>query len=342
MAVPASTTVTFSQVGIREQLANVINNIMPEETPFYSMCRSSSASSRTPEWMREVDADPVPTNAVVEGDDVANDSGGQPTRLKNVTQIFDKVVGVSSTSRAVTAAGRSDELRKQLAQKGRELKRDIETRFQGNYASVLGNASTAGQCGGAEAFIASNASRGATGANGGYNTGTGIIDAATDGTLRVVTETLFKDVIADAWTNGGEPTVVLCGAKMKQKISSTFTGVAALSNEVGNPNRVVSVGAVDFYRSDFGQHKIVPTRLGSYGTGRTRPYRPSTVAEYDTANRSILVLTPRVWAKRFLQPIQQKEIATLGHSDRRMIYCEVTLECSEERANGIVADVKVA
>ena len=342
MAVPSNTQQTFSAVGVREQLANVIFNTMPTETPLFTMSKKVNVGSRTPEWQRSVDGDPAPTNATVEGDDIANDATVQPERLKNVTQLYDKVAQVSSTMQAVNTAGRGNEMAYQMAMRGRELKRDIESRWQGNFASVLGNASTAGQAAGAEAYITTNSSRGATGANGGFNSGTGLIAAAQDGTTRVITEDLFKGVIANVWINGGEDAMVLCGPRMKQKISSSFTGVATQYNAIDGQKRVLIQGGIDLYRSDFGIHKIVPTRLGSYGTGRTRPYRPSGSTEEEVANRTVLVLDPKSWTTAFLQPIQQKPLAEQGHSIRRMLWCEATLECADERTNGVLADVKVA
>ncbi len=341
MTVPSETVQTFAMVGVREQLSDVIVNIMPMETPVFSMAKKLKIASRSPEWQRDVDADPVPTNAAVEGDDVGNDAGSQPQRLKNYVQLFDKVVQVSTTANAVNAAGRSSELKMQMAKKGREIKRDIESRINGNYASVVGNASTAGQCAGIEAYLTTNVSRGNNGADGGFQDNDGLIDIATDGDLRTITEDLFKDVISNCWTNGGEPSIILCGPKMKQKISSTFTGIASQQNEINGSNKVVIYGAADIYKSDFGTHKIMPTRLGCYGTGRTdRVYRPSSSAEHQAVNRTILVLTPSTWSVAFLQPIKQEPLAKLGHSERRMLSAELTLECSEERANGAVADVK--
>lgn len=343
MSVPSSTVQTFAMVGVREQLSDVIVNIMPAETPIYTMAKKIKIGSRSPEWQRDVDDDPVPTNAVVEGDDIGNDAGSQPERLKNYVQLFDKVVQVSSTANSVNTAGRANEMKYQMAKKGRALKRDIEARINGNYASVIGNASTAGQCAGVESFLVSNTSRGSGGADGGFNSGTGLIDVATDGTTRVVTEQMFKDVISDCWTNGGEPSLIVCGPKMKQKISSTFTGIATQQNDINGQSKVIIYGAADIYKSDFGTHKIMPTRLGCYGTGRTdRVYRPSSSAELEACNRSILVLTPSTFSVAMLQPIKQEPLAKNGHSERRMIFAELTLECSEERANGIVADVKTA
>lgn len=42
------------------------------------------------------------------------------------------------------------------------------------------------------------------------------------------------------------------------------------------------------------------------------------------------------WSAQYLQPIQQEELAKTGHSDRRLLYTEVTLCAKEPKANGKV------
>ena len=44
MGVPSNTTETYSRVGIREDLADVIYNISPVETPFISNAGKGSAT----------------------------------------------------------------------------------------------------------------------------------------------------------------------------------------------------------------------------------------------------------------------------------------------------------
>lgn len=336
MAVPANTVQTFAMVGIREDLSDVITMTDPTETPFYSGISKGSAKNRTPEWQVDTLAAPNPANANIEGDDADNDAGTQPVRIRNVMQLFDKVMQVSSTARAVETAGRADELVYQVVKRGKELKRDMEARFTGNFASVLGAAGTAGQAAGAEAYLTSNVSRGGgapAGANGGYNSGTGLIAAATDAaTTRQATEALLKDVIAAAWTNGGDPKVIMVNGAMKQRFSS-FPGIATQFNALSQTGKNTIVGAADVYKSDFGVHTIIPNRFMSYGTGRA-----TTSAG---RNRSALVLDMSSWEVSFLQPMKTVDLAKNGHSDRKMIFAECTLECSDEKKNGILADIVV-
>jgi hypothetical protein len=53
MGVPSNTTETFSRVGIREDLADVIYNISPVETPFISNAGKGTATQTNHEWQTD-------------------------------------------------------------------------------------------------------------------------------------------------------------------------------------------------------------------------------------------------------------------------------------------------
>lgn len=331
MAAPTNTVQTFAMIGIREQLSDAIMNIAPTETPFTTAVKKGTCKSRTPEWLRDTLRAPNPANVTVEGDDPTGDAQSHPERLKNVTQIFDELVIVSDTARSVDTAGRGDELKYHVAKAGRAIKRDMEMRFLGNYASVLGNSTTGGQMAGVEAWLTTNVSRGATGANGGFNSGTGLVAAATDGTDRAYTEALLKPVIKSVWDAGGEPSIIMMSGAKKQT-NSAFTGIAQQTNDVNDNNKVVIYGSADLYKSDFGIHKLVPNRfIGASAT------RTPTNGLYP--GDSVLILDPATWEIKFLQPFGVTEVARTGHSEKRLLKAEVTLACKEERGNGVVADL---
>jgi hypothetical protein len=319
MTVPSNTVQSFATVGIREDLSDAISNIDPTETPLYSRFKKGKCDNRTPEWQIDTRRDADATNAKVEGDEATNIVTTQPTRLKNVVQLFEGTVSVSTTAMAVKTAGRADEMDYQVALEGEALKRDIEARISGNYASVLGNASTAGQMGGFEGWITTNDSRGGgAGAQGGYNTGTGLVVAATDGDTRAFTETLFKGVIKSAWNSGAKIPLVVLGGSNKQ-VMSGFAGIADNTNEVKNSDTVTIVGAADVYVSDYGRHAIIASRL--------------------SRDRSALLVDPNYWEVLFLQAFKRSPLATTGHFKREMLSAECTLKCKNEKANGIVADL---
>ena len=53
MAVPTNTRLTFSAIGIREDLSNIIYNIAPTETPFLSGCGRETADNTNFEWQTD-------------------------------------------------------------------------------------------------------------------------------------------------------------------------------------------------------------------------------------------------------------------------------------------------
>lgn len=331
MAVPTNTVQTFAMVGIREDLSDVISNIAPMDTTFYSTVRKGKAKNRSPEWLKDSLANPDPTNANIEGDDVTADASQQPTRLKNYVQLFDKVVSVSSTAQAVDTAGREDELKYQTAKRGKEIKRDMEQRFLGNYASVVGAAGTAGQCAGVEAWLTTNVDRGATGANGGFQVGTGLVTAATDGTARPFTEALLKSVLKRIWDAGGDPSMVLMSGTKKQT-ASAFAGIATQYRDNPQAKPVSILGAAAIYISDFGELKLVANRYVGAAAART-----PTNGLYP--GQTALILDPAKWEIAFLQPFKTENLAKTGHNDKKLLSAEVTLKSIDEAGNGAVADL---
>ena len=96
MAVPANTVQSYTQVNIKEDLRDVIYDISPSETPFYSACKKGTAKSTTHEYLTDA-LRAAGANAHVEGDDTVAELRTEQTRLANVTQIFKNAVSVSGT-----------------------------------------------------------------------------------------------------------------------------------------------------------------------------------------------------------------------------------------------------
>lgn len=318
--VAANTIQTMTRVGNREDLADIIYNISPTETPFITAIGRTKADAVYHEWQTDVLADANPNNKVVQGDDLANGNRAATSRVGNYTQIMHKTVGTSTTQRAVRSAGRSDEHNYQLAKAGKELKRDMEARFTGNYAAVPPTSSVEGELAGALAWMRTNVSRAGSPAANPTLSGTtqGYPNAgATNGPQRAFTETLLTDVLSAAWTAGGDPSMVIMGATQKKK-ASTFSGIAQQRRETGN-KRVTIVGAADVYVSDFGEVQFVPDRFCS--------------------TRDALVIDPQYWSIATLDPMQRRKLAITGLADRDAMYCEITLRCNNEAASGVVADL---
>lgn len=323
MSVPSGTMQTYQQVGIREQLADMIYDISPTETPFLSNAKRGKATNRKAEWQLDSLAAANGDNKTIEGDDATTDTAAPTSRLNNYTQLMDKVVRTSSTADAVSTAGRKKELSYQITKRSKELKRDMEARLTGNYASTAGAAGSARELGGLESWYATNTSRGGSaGASGGFSSTTGVTVAATDSTTqRTFTEALLKDVIRQCWESGGDPTMIMVGSFNKQK-ASAFSGIASLYRDTNGKNsakQISIIGGADLYISDFGEHKIVPNRF--------------------SRSRTAHVLDMEYWEVQYLQPFSIVPLAKTGHSERRMLSAEFTLCSKNEAASGVVADL---
>lgn len=317
MAVPSNTIQNVARVGVREDLDDKIAELFPDETPFMKAIGRSKASNTYTEWQTDGLTAANPANAMIQGDDYVNAVRANTVRVGTHTQIFTKVVGASSTVEWTNKAGRRSELARELMKSGREIRTDQETRFVGNYASVAAAAGVAGLTAGAQAWLTTNVSRGATGANGGF--AASIVAAATNGTTRAYTEALLKTVLLGIWNNGGNAKMVITNGAQKQA-EAAFAGLAI--NRIDNsPNggQLTIVAGADVYQSDFGKIAFVPDRFADV--------------------RSALVIDPEYWDIAVGEALVTEEIAKTGAATRKALRTEVALRCLNQAASGVVADL---
>ncbi len=315
MTVPSQTIQAVGRVGVREDLADKIFQLFPDDCPFTGMIGRGTATSTFTEWQTDSLAAANADNKNVQGDDVANANRANTTRVGTYTQISTKVVGVSTTVEAVNKAGRKSELARELMKSGRELNTDIEKRASGNYASVAPTSSVAGETAGALAWIKTNTDLGASGANGGYSAG--IVSAATNGTQRAITETMLKSVLQSAWTQGGNPKAVIVSGAQKQAMAA-FAGLAVNRRETKD-NRLTIVAGADFYVSDFGEIQFVPSRFCS--------------------TRDALIVDPEYWDIADLDGLVVEDLAQTGLSKRKLMRREWALRARNEKASGAIRDL---
>ncbi len=311
MAQPTNTFDTYDSIGEREDLADVIYNISPTDTPFLSSAAKTQATAVLHEWQTDSLAAASTSNAVIEGDEATHDAVTPTTRLSNSCQIMDKTVVITGTQEAVDKAGRASELAYQIAKRAKELKRDMEAMLTTNNAEVTGGSSTARELGSLGSWVVTNddlASDGASGAGAGNA-------AHTDGTQRVFTEAQLKSVIKNVWNQGGDPTMIMVGPFNKQKLSG-FTGNSTRFDAGADATLYTSV---DVYASDFGQLQVVPNRF--------------------SRDRDAWVLDMNYWGIAFLRDFSMHELAKTGDTEKRQLLVEATLESRNEAASGLVADL---
>lgn len=311
----ASSTDTYDQVGIREDLIDAIYNVDPIETPFLSMAPKVKVKNTLHEWQTDT-LDSAADSFAVEGADATFAPADPTVRLNNRTQIMTKTAMISGTLEATDRAGRDREMTYQMLKRGQELKRDMEVALVGtNKPKAVGNATTARQLASFETWLKTNTNRAGNGAD---PTGDGT-DDADDGTQRAFTEAMLEDVIDKIWNSGGKPDTILVGSFNKRKMNA-FVGRATATEHPAKDKSIIS--AMDVYVSDYGDLKVVPDRF--------------------SRARSALVYQKDKWAVGYLRNMFTKDIAATGDAEKKQILVEYTLVARNEKSSGVVADLTTA
>ena len=313
MAKVTNAVATYDVTTNREDLADAIYRIDPEDTPFMNAVPRVKASAVLHEWSTQELSSINTANARLEGDALSRAASTTPARKQNYCQISSRDATVTGTQRATNPAGIEDMMAYQMSLKSVELRRDMEAILLGNSGQQAGDATTARTLRSFNAWIAGNGSRGANGAD-----STAATAAATDGTagdLRTFTEDMLKDAIKDAFDDGGKPSKVFVGAFNKQKFS-TFTGRATAREAV----KVGTVqGSASVCASDFGDLMVIPNRT--------------------QRGRDVWCVDPSKVAVAFLRSFEPQELGRVGDAITRDIISEYTLEMRHPEAHALVADL---
>ena len=316
MGQPADTFSTYDAIGNREDLSDIIYDVSPTETPFLSAIPKNKATSTKHEWQVHTLTNASSLNFVIEGDDATTDAPTATTRLFNYTAISDKVARVTGTQESMNSAGRKSEMAFQMANRMKELKRDVEKILMENQAYAAGNDSTARKCAGLQAWIKTNTSigAGATAA-----TGDGSDAHTDDGTPRAIQESFVETVLASCWSNGGTPSMGFLNAFQKGKFAY-FDGNATRIND-GTKKKIIN--AVDIYIDPLGTEvRLVPCRQC-----------PTDVVYF---------IDPEYVAFSTLRDFRTVDLAKTGDSIRKQILVEYTMEMRNEKAHGGIYDLSAS
>ena len=318
MAIIANTVLSYSTIGNREDLSDVIYNISPTETPGQAAFGKETCDATYHEWQTDILL-AAGANAQLQGDDVSFAAPAFTTRVGNRTQILRKDVITSGTADKISKAGRNSEKVYQLAKKSKELRRDFEFVLCSNQAPTTGNATTAQLMRPILSWFNTNVTFGVGGVNGTATT------ARTDGTQRPFTESLLQTAMQTAWVNGGTPDLCLTGPKQRITLSS-FTGFGASGATKFDKTEDAKVyGTVGVYVSDFGEISFKASRFVRGA---------ATIAD-----REVFVLTTDLWALATLRPMQTVDLAKTGDAEKAMIITEATLVCRNETGSALIADL---
>lgn len=321
MPQPSETFDSYDAVGNREDLQDKIYMLSPEKTPVVSAIGRGKTTQRLHEWQRDSLALPNAANAVIEGDDRTGTAITPTQRVANTVQLFDKVAVVSSTQEKTRSAGRSSEMKYQVAKMMVELKRDVEAMVLSDSVAVQGSGSVARRSAGLGRLIYTNISHGGSGATPAHTSGLAT-SAITAGTNRAFTKTLLDTVLQSCFSTSGEfPSIISLTPSHKVTFSG-FSGIAANRHEVRKGNQGIVVGGADVYMSDFGQLTVVPNYV-------------QTTANPNTA----FVLNPEYASVAYLGGYKSEPLAKTGHTEKELVSVECTLVVSSEVAHAKVANL---
>jgi hypothetical protein len=305
MAQVANTFETYDAVGNREELADKIYQITPEETPFLSLIGRKPVSSVHPEWQIDTLGAVDLANNQPEGNDWLYDAVSPTSRVGNYTQISDKKIIISRTQDHTSKAGRKSELAREIAKKGVELRIDMETIALSNQASTAGtgNGATNRKLGGFRAWLASN------------------------GAQRAFSKTILDAVILSTYNAGGMPRTLMVSPYVKT-VFSTFmadSNVAPQRYETPSKGQTTIVAAADMYLSDFGPISVVPNRQMARAGA--------------TVARNAFLIDPRMVSLGVFDDISLEKPAKTGDAEKRVLVTEYTLLVNNEAAHGVAADL---
>lgn len=323
MAVVTNTFISTSAKGNREELSDVVSRITPEDTPIYSMIEKESFKTTHPEW--ETDALAAPAqNIQLEGDEYTFGATTPAVRMGNYTQIMRKDGIISGTQDATDNAGSVEQVKYQKLKKAVELRNDVEFSIVDTNASVGGATRESGSL---STWITTNVSRGATGANGGYSSGTGLTVAPTNGTQRAFTKTLLDGVMQQGYTSGANFRHLFVSPYVKS-VFVTFmsdTNVASFRYAASSGKNNSIVANADVYEGPFGKVVVHPNRVMA--------------GSATLARNAFLVDTEFLKWGWFRKIKEDKEVAKTGDAKKFVMLGEGALKVTNERGLGVVADV---
>lgn len=315
----AGTYQTYTAKGQREDLADVIYNISPEDRPFISGAGRGSASATTHEWQIDSLSAADTANAQVYGFDGSFTTPDPTTRVGNFIQVSAKSVIVSDVLEKVSKAGRRSEVMYQITKLGAELLNDAEAIVLSHQGGDAGGATTAAKLASLSAWVKTNTVAGTGGGDPAYTSGVPAA-ARTDSTTTNQTDLTFTDlktVVQSVWTEGGKPKVLMVGPFNKTVVSN-FSGIASVEFVMNKPADATVIGAVGILVTDFGTLQVVPNRL--------QREQDAWVLDFDMVSID------------YLMPMRIIPIARTGAAQKRLMDMAYTLKVKQEAGLGLIAD----
>lgn len=287
----------IDEVNAREDLADVIADVSPDDNPLMTMLSTTKATNWLHEWPEDYSARPTSVSAANEGAAATYSDLTQPARRSNRVMTVMKTFRVSGIESQHNVAGMGDPYDYQKAKALKEWKMQAEYNLiQSDLSAAVSGYPQA--MAGIEAIVTSH------------------FTARLSGTS--LSETEFNSMVYDVANDVGSGDVadlVLTTLKLKQKISTFTAGstryVDAADKRLTRP--------VQVYESDFGVHRILGHK--------------DVTSAAATPGPRVLLLNEKSWKVAYMRKPFAEELAKDGDRRNGMIVGDFTLEFGAERSN---------
>ncbi|MBL8630722.1 MAG: DUF5309 domain-containing protein [Rhodospirillaceae bacterium] len=326
MALYTNAQNTYSQIGIKEDLADMVYRIDPEETPFQSNISTKGRAKNTlVEWQTQALAAPS-ANYQVEGDVTNAGTATARARLNNRCAISKKVYAVTGTSQSVEVAGVDNELDEQRLLKGIELKRDMEVTLLANTGYDAGSSSSARKCAGLPAYVTNADVSGMGTYSASLGTGSTAWNLASS-TTRALSLTILNAAMKTAYVAGGKPKMLMLSPDQKVNFSqlalaSNLSGGVQIRYNLNQVRPAALIGAVETWQSDFGALDVI--------------VNVQQASDASFLNKTAFLIDPRFVDVAFLRPFQVEQLAKTGDADAEHVIAEYTLRVGAPKAHAIL------
>lgn len=255
-----ATLTSATKIGENETLSQVINRIDSDETPIYSGAQKRTNEGIFAEFLVQELASAATNNHRAEGVAMTDTGVTALTRLGNYHQISTRGFIISGTVEAVSKAGIDSEVAYQTVLAGLDLRKDIE--------KSIGDTNVARDSGSPRksASLITWITNGDAPSDMAFATGDGTDVADLTGTARALTLAQIDASMQAAWSDGGNPKLLVASATNRANISDlTQSGTNLVTNQATTTaSKPVSFnGAVSILFNDFGQLEVIPSRFMS-------------------------------------------------------------------------------
>ena len=302
---------TYQEIGVKENIADIITNISPRKTPFQSSIGSEKVHQPIYQW-QEDSLRSVSATTQVEGADSVEITAAPTVMRSNYTAIFSEAVKVAGTVQATQAYGRAKELAYQMSKSAAALKRDLENAYVGTAASAAaGSAAVARVTASAQSMITGfGTSTFASQSGNVFYMNTGVS----------LSEAVLVSALQAAFVAGGEPSRILVTPSNSIVIAGfgSASGRYRTIQDSTVNNKTTLVNAVNLYVSPFGEQVVEVDRF--------------------IKAKHTLIYEPDMWSQPTLRPWTRENLAKVGDSERMLIVGEFGLKHKNFAASALVLD----